>query len=114
MPKPRRGEVYWVNLDPVVGTEQGGRRPALIVQNDRGNENSQYTVIAAISSAPLRRVYPFTVTVTAGDANLPRDCYINCAQLRTIDQSRLESLIGQLPEAAMQQLADALRFELDI
>src|ERR1041384_3988903 len=81
--RPKRGEVYWVNLDPVVGAEQGGRRPALILQNDRGNENSSYTVVAALSAAPLPRVYPLTIRYPAGEANLNRPGYVNCAQIRT-------------------------------
>src|ERR1051326_6990731 len=56
--KPKRGEIYWVDFEPARSVEQGGRRPALVVQNDRGNQNSNYTVVAAISSAPLPRVYP--------------------------------------------------------
>lgn len=112
--KPRRGEIYWVDFEPARGVEQGGRRPALVVQNDRGNQHSNYTVVAAISSAPLPRVYPFTVALTKGDGNLPRDGHVNCAQLMTIDQSRLETLIGLLPEHVMRQVSAALRYEFDL
>lgn len=114
LPKPRRGEVYWVNFDPVQSVEQGGRRPALVVQNDRGNQSSSYTVVLAISSAPLPRTYPFTVPLIAGEANLPRDCHINCAQIRTIDQRRLESFLGALTDERMQAVAAALRYELGL
>lgn len=112
--KPRRGELYWVDFDPARGVEQGGRRPALVVQNDRGNQNSSYTVVAAVSSAPLPRVYPFTVLLAAGDGGLPRGGHINCAQILTIDQSRLQGRIGALPPDLLQQVDDALRYELDL
>ena len=112
--KPQRGEIYWVNFDPARGVEQGGRRPALVVQNNRGNENSSYTVVVAVSSAPLPRVYPFTVPLAKGDGNLPRDGHVNCAQLLTIDQSRLEKLIGALDSETMRHVNAALRYELDL
>jgi len=113
-PKPLRGEVYWVDWEPARGVEQAGRRPALVVQNDRGNEFSPYTVVATISSAPLPRVYPFTVALEPGEANLPRASHVNCAQLMTIDQSRLGERIGQLRPEALRQVDEALRYELDL
>ncbi len=112
--KPKRGEIYWVDFDPARGVEQGGRRPALIVQNDRGNQHSAYTVVAAISSAPLPRVYPFTVPLQQGDGGLPRAGHVNCAQLLTIDQARLGALIGTLSAAILMQIDAALRYELDL
>jgi mRNA interferase MazF len=84
---PRRGEIYWVEFEPARGVEQRGRRPALVVRNDRGDEHSAYTVVAAISSAPLPRVYPFTVSLDEGEANLSRAGRVNGAQLLTIDQA---------------------------
>ena len=113
-PKPSRGEIYWVNFDPARGVEQGGRRPALIVQNDRGNQHATYTVVAAISSAPLPRAYPFTVPLAPGQGNLPRAGHVNCAQLLTIDQGRLEERIGSLTPESMRQVEAALRYELDL
>jgi len=110
----RRGQVYWVNFDPRRGSEQGGVRPALIVQNDRGNEHSGTTVIAAISSAPLDKRYPFIVLLAAGEANLPKPSFVNCSQLRTIDEDRLGALIGSLDEKRMRQVDEALRYELGI
>jgi mRNA interferase MazF len=112
--KPKRGEIYWVDFEPARGVEQGGRRPALIVQNDRGNTHSAYTVVVAISSASLPRIYPFTVLLNAGDGGLPRSGHANCAQLLTIDQGRLESLIGTLSAEIMDRINSALRYELDL
>lgn len=110
----KRGELYWVNLSLARGTEQAGRRPALIVQNNRGNQFSPYTVVVAISSAPLPKVYPFTVEIAQGDGSLPRAGHVNCAQLLTLDQSRLEEYIGELSREMMEKVNAALRYELDI
>ena len=112
--KPRRGDLFWVDFEQARGTEQKGRRPALVVQNDRGNEHSPYTVVVAVSSAPLPRVYPFTVPLAKGEGNLPRDGHINCAQILTIDRSRLTARIGKLSEERMRQVDAALRYELDL
>ena len=112
--KPRRGDIYWVNFEPARGVEQGGRRPALVVQNNRGNEHSSYTVVAAISSSPLPRTYPFTVPLAQGEGHLPRAGHVNCAQLLTIDQSRLEGCLGALSSDTMRRVDAALRYELDL
>lgn len=114
MPDVRRGDVYWVDFNPARRVEQRGRRPALVVQNDRGNGNSSYTVVAAISSASLPRVYPFTVALRAGEAGLERDGHVNCAQLLTIDQGRLLDRIGRLNSERMEEVSAALRYELDL
>lgn len=114
MEKPKRGEIYWVNFDPARGTEQSGRRPALIVQNDRGNQFSPYTVVVAISSAPLPTVYPFTVEIKKGEGSLSLDGHVNCAQLLTLDQNRLEARIGELSRDVMRKVDAALRYELDL
>ena len=83
----RRGEIYWVEFDPVKGSEQGGMRPALIVQNDVGNRFSPTTVVAAITRTMPPRPYPFTVIIEAEESGLPDRSAINCAQLATIQQS---------------------------
>src|ERR1051326_6080691 len=111
---PRRGELYWVDFDPARGVEQKGKRPALVVQNNRGNEFSAYTLVAAISSAPLPRQYPFTVLLPQGEGNLPRAGHVNCAQLLTIDQSLLAGTIGSLTPERMIDVDAALRYELDL
>ena len=114
MPRPSRGDIYWVNYEPARGAEQGGRRPALVVQNDRGNRSSSYTVVVAISSAALPRVYPFTVVLEEGEGGLPRSGHVNCAQLLTIDQVRLEDYVGTLNADKMTEVSEALRYELDL
>jgi mRNA interferase MazF len=112
MASPKRGEIYWVDFDPVKGREQGGRRPALIIQNDLGNEHSDYTVVVAITSRIPGRAYPFVVILDEGEGGLPKPSAANCSQIRTIDQSRLITRIGSLSEDRMSEVAAALRYEL--
>src|SRR2546430_2145634 len=114
MPEPMRGEIYWVDFNPVMGSEQAGIRPAVVVQNDRGNSSAPTTVVAAMSSAPLGRPFPFTVALAAGEAGLPKAGHVNCAQIRTVDKLRLGGLIGMLSPERMAQVGDALRYELDL
>ncbi len=109
-----RGAIFWVVFELARDVEQMGRRPALVVQNNRGNRNSSYTIVAAISSAHLNRIYPFAVPLKAGDANLTRNCHVNCAQLLTIYQSRLDGYIGLLSQDKMNEVEAALRFEFDL
>jgi mRNA interferase MazF len=111
---PRRGELYWVDFHPSRGVEQAGRRPALVIQNDIGNQHSPYTVVVALSTAPLKRVYPFTVLLAVGEAGLPQLSHVNCAQLLTVDQSRLGPLIGKLSDQRMEEVSQALRYQLSL
>ena len=120
----KRGEIYWVEFDPVKGSEQGGLRPALIVQNDVGNRFSPTTVVAAITRTIPPRPYPFIVVVEPNESGLPELSAINCSQLATIQQtgsasrlrpSRGESEprpIGQLNAEKMAQVDEALKFNL--
>jgi len=111
---PRRGDVFWVEFEPARGVEQAGPHPAVIIQNDVGNEYAPSTVVAAITSAALRKDYPFAVTLVAGDGGLSRSGYVNCSQLMTVDKSRLGPRIGSLSNATMERLAAALRYELSL
>lgn len=109
---PRRGELYWTLFEPARGVEQTGRRPSLVVQNDLGNEFAPYIVVAALTTATQRKPYPFVVPVLAGEGNLTDDSYIICAQLLTVDKSRLEQRIGALSRETMERVDAALRYEL--
>lgn len=122
----RRGEIYWVNFDPVKGSEQGGLRPALVVQHDLGNQNCPTTVVAAITRTLPPRPYPFVVVVEPRDSGLSETSTINCAQLATIQQvgsaSRLRPPrghqevrpIGQLSANKMLEIDAALKFNLGL
>jgi mRNA interferase MazF len=120
----KRGEIYWVEFDPVTGSEQGGMRPALIVQNDTGNRYSTTTVVAAITRTVPPQPYPFVVIIDPQESGLPERSAVNCAQLATIQQAgpttrlrppRGETVvrpIGQLDPARMAEVDEALRYNL--
>ncbi len=120
----RRGEIYWVEFDPVKGSEQGGLRPALIIQNDVGNRFGATTVVAALTRTVPAKVYPFLVLVEPEDSGLPVRSVVNCSQLATIQQQGPQSRfrpppgerearpIGRLGPASMRAIDEALRFNL--
>ncbi len=108
-----RGEVYWVDWDPARGSEQSGTRPALIVQNNTGNQLSSTTIVVALTTRSMKRRYPFHVPVPAG--TLQKDGTIMCEQIMTIDQSRLvEKRIALLPDNVMDEVDEALRRSLGL
>lgn len=80
----RRGEIYWVDFEPKKGREQGGLRPALVIQNDLGNRFSPTTIVAIITRTVPDPHYPFMVVVEPHESGLPERSVVNCAQLRTI------------------------------
>ncbi len=110
----RRGEIYWLELLAGVGSEQTRRRPVVIVQNDAGNQFSPTTIVAAITSQPRRRAYPFQVSFAATESGLGRDGTVLCEQLRTIDQSRLGSQAGVLSAEKMREVDRALHLSLGL
>src|SRR5438105_2503157 len=110
--RPKRGEVHWADLDG-LGSEQQGRRPVVIVQNDAGNRSAATSVVVPLTTA-ARRSYPFVVDVPAGEANLTRGGYAHCEQVRVIDLSRLAGRIGTLTPQKLAEIEQALRYELDL
>ena len=122
----RRGEVYWVEFDPVKGSEQGGLRPALVVQHDVGNRFSPSTVVAGITRTLPPRPYPFVALLEPEDSGLPFPGAVNSSQLATIQtagpQSRLrpprgeEAVrpIGRLSPEKMAEVERALRYNLGL
>ena len=113
MPQIERGELYWVDWNPGRGSEQTGIRPTLIIQNDIGNKLSTTTIVAACSTAPVKR-YPFIVPVTARDSGLPKDCAINLSAIMTIEQSRLRDRAGKLTEDRMREVDQAIKNSLGL
>ena len=111
--KCKRGELYWVDWSPARGTEIIGIRPALIIQNDIGNEVSATTIVASCSSAP-EKPFPFLVPVTAQESGLPKDCNINLATIMTIDKSRLGDKCGELSREKMGEVDKALQISLGL
>lgn len=113
MPTVRRGEIYWLQLVGTTGSEQAGQRPVLIIQNDVGNRASPTTIVAAITSQPRRR-YPFHVPFTSRESGLQVDGTVLCEQLQTVDQERLDKLIGRLSSEKMQEVDLALHHSLGL
>ncbi len=109
----KRGDIYLINLDPVVGSEQGKTRPCLVIQNDLGNKYSLNTIIASISSK-INKHYPFLVKVEKGVANLPKDSYIQLDKIRTISLERIIKKIGSLPKELLEKVDVALKDSLGL
>ena len=111
---PRRGDLYFVNLEPVIGSEQGGRRPALIIQNDVGNEFSPVVIVAAVTSKPASRPRPTDVPLKAGTGGLEVDSRVLLNQIRTIDKHRLGRPIGSLADEDLKRVDEAIRISLGL
>ena len=103
----KRGEFYWVNWDDGRGSEQKGKRPALIIQNDIGNKFGATTIVASCSTR-FKDIYPFQVQVTTGESGLPEDCIVDLGQIMTVDKSRLYKKCGKLSKEKMTELHKAI------
>jgi len=104
----KRGDIFYADLSPVVGSEQGGVRPVLVVQNDVGNKFSPTVIISAITSQINKAKLPTHIEITADEYGLAKDSVILLEQIRTIDKRRLKEKIGRLDEELMQMVDDAL------
>jgi len=104
----KRGDIFYADLSPVVGSEQGGMRPVLIVQNDTGNRHSPTVIAAAITSQTGKARLPTHIELTARNYGLSRDSVILLEQIRTIDKSRLREKMGQLDNATMDRVNSAI------
>ena len=111
---PRYGAIYDVDLDPVVGSETGKRRPALVVSNDVNNQYAATVTVLPITGQPASKQYPFEVLVSAGVAGLTVDSRVKANQVRTVDKARLVRLRGQLPAQYVPEVKKALRIHLDL
>ena len=110
----KRGDVFFADLSPVVGSEQGGTRPVLIIQNDIGNRFSPTVIIAAITAQIQKAKLPTHVEIDAKKYNFERDSVILLEQVRTIDKSRLTDKITQLDEVLMSEVDVALAISLGL
>ena len=104
----KRGDVFYADLSPVVGSEQGGMRPVLIVQNDTGNKHSPTVIAAAITSQTGKARLPTHIEFNAQSVGLSRDSVILLEQIRTIDKSRLRERMGKLDESTMNKVDNAI------
>ena len=104
----KRGEIYYADLSPVVGSEQGGLRPVLIVQNDTGNKHSPTVIAAAITSQINKARLPTHIELEAKSYGLTKDSVVLLEQIRTIDKRRLKERMGSLDERLMTQVDNAI------
>lgn len=104
----RRGDIYYADLSPVVGSEQGGMRPVLIVQNDTGNKHSPTVIAAAITSQINKARLPTHIELSAKSYGLTKDSVILLEQIRTIDKRRLKEHMGRLDDSLMNRVDNAI------
>lgn len=104
----KRGEIYYADLSPVVGSEQGGIRPVLIVQNDVGNKHSPTVIAAAITSHCEKTRLPTHIDINAVSCGLSKNSVVLLEQIRTIDKKRLKERMGELDSGSMNKVDDAL------
>ena len=110
----KRGDIYYADLSPVVGSEQGGIRPVVIVQNDIGNRHSPTVIAAAITSKTTKAKLPTHIEVFADENGLNKDSVILLEQVRTIDKKRLTEKMGHLEEDVMQKVNNAINISFGL
>lgn len=108
----KRGELYYADLSPVVGSEQGGIRPVLVVQNDVGNKHSPTIIAAAVTSQINKAKLPTHIEISADEFGLSKDSVVLLEQIRTIDKKRLKDKIGELDDDLMSKVNKALLVSL--
>lgn len=110
----KRGDIFYADLSPVIGSEQGGVRPVLVVQNDIGNRYSPTVIIVAITSQINKAKLPTHVEIKSSDYGLPKDSVLLLEQIRTIDKRRLEEKIGHVTDDIMEKVNEALLVSLGL
>ena len=110
----KRGEIFYADLSPVIGSEQGGIRPVIIIQNDIGNRYSPTVVVAAITSQINKAKLPTHVESSSEEYGLNRDSVVLLEQIRTLDKRRLKEKIGHMTEGDMRKVNKALIISLDL
>jgi mRNA interferase MazF len=109
---PRRGDIFYAALDPVQGSEQGGTRPCVIIQNDLGNRLSPVVIVAVLTSRHLQHLYPTDVIVDSEASRPQAPSRVLLNQIRTIDKSRLGRYVGRLTDDELLAVDEALRISL--
>lgn len=110
----KRGDLFYADLSPVVGSEQGGVRPVLIIQNDIGNKYSPTVIVAAITSQINKAKLPTHIEISANEYGLNKDSVVLLEQIRTIDKKRLREKIGNLDEGIMIAVDNGLQVSLGL
>lgn len=110
----KRGEIFFAELNPVQGSEQGGIRPVLVVQNDVGNSHSPTTIVLPITSRLTKAKLPTHVELTKIESGLARDSVVLAEQIRTIDKQRLQQKVSALDDSAMNKINHAMEISMGI
>lgn len=110
----KRGDIYYADLSPVVGSEQGGVRPVLIIQNDVGNRYSPTVIATAITSQINKAKMPTHIELDANEYGLSKDSVVLAEQIRTIDKRRLKEKIGHLDDTLMNKVNEALEISFGL
>jgi len=110
----KRGDIFYADLSPVIGSEQGGVRPVLVIQNDIGNKYSPTIIIGAITSQINKAKLPTHVEITAPEYGLPKDSVVLLEQIRTIDKKRLREKIGRFNDEMMKKVDECLKISLGL
>lgn len=108
MKEIKRGQIYYADLSPVVGSEQGGHRPVLIIQNDIGNRYAPTVIAAIITTRKTKANLPTHIWLNA-ECGLPRESMVECEQVRTLDKRRLKEFMGQVSEEVMKEIDKGLK-----
>ena len=109
---PKRGEVWLINWNPARGSEQAGRRPAVVIQNDIGNEKAFTTIVAAISSSV--RIFPINIKIEPPEGGLELPSIVKTSQTLTVDKKRLEKRLGRLSKEKMEEVNQAIKLSLEL
>ena len=110
----KRGDIFYADLSPVIGSEQGGIRPVIIMQNDIGNRYSPTVIVAAITSQINKAKLPTHVEISSEEYGLNRDSVVLLEQIRTLDKRRLKEKIGHMTESDMEKVNRALLISLSL
>lgn len=110
----KRGDIYYADLSPVIGSEQGGVRPVIIIQNDIGNKYSPTVIVSAITSQINKAKLPTHVEISSEEYGLNKDSVVLLEQIRTLDKKRLKEKIGHMSDEDMKKVDDALGISIGL
>ena len=111
---PRRGDLYWVSLDPTIGSEIAKTRPAVIISNNVGNQYAERVIVAPISTGDTNKIYPFEVKLAIGEGGIGQLSKVLLDQICTVDKARLGSRLGTLDPAKVEEINRAIRLSLAV
>ncbi|MDP3791483.1 MAG: type II toxin-antitoxin system PemK/MazF family toxin [Candidatus Omnitrophota bacterium] len=110
----KRGDIFYVDLNPTKGSEQAGRRPVLVIQNNVGNEAAPTVIIAPLTTKKFSKEYPTNVQIKKGTAGLKEDSTVLLSQIRTIDKDRIERKVGSLSAEEILMVDEAIKVSLGL